>query len=68
MERFFCEVVPINITNPSQKPIQLTTELSELDQRGTYELSYAVPVQGQYELTVKLFEQHVPGSPFRVCF
>ncbi|XP_076070313.1 tripartite motif-containing protein 2-like isoform X2 [Mytilus galloprovincialis] len=33
---------------------------------GTYELSYSLSKEGTYKLEVKLYDQHVKGSPFKV--
>ena len=33
---------------------------------GTYELSYVLPFEGQYELSMKMFERPISGSPFKV--
>ena len=33
---------------------------------GTYELTYVAPVEGQYELAVKMFGAHIAGSPFKI--
>ncbi len=67
IEQFFCEVVPVTLTGvaPGGGPIELTTELSDMED-GTYELTYVAPVEGQYELAVKMFGQHIAGSPFRI--
>ena len=72
VEQFFCEIVPKSL-NPSPafkqagRPIELTTELADLED-GSYELTYALPVHGEYELAVKMFDEHIQGSPFRVSF
>jgi tripartite motif-containing protein 2/3 len=67
IEQFFCEVVPVLLSgvNPGGGPIELTTELSDMED-GTYELTYVAPVEGQYELAVKMFGQHIKGSPFKI--
>ena len=36
------------------------------NKNGTYDLVYTVPEPGMYQLDVKLFGQHIKGSPFRV--
>jgi hypothetical protein len=46
-------------------PKQLTTELTDLAD-STYELSYTLPLEGQYELSIKMFGQPIAGSPFKV--
>ena len=46
----------------SEYPFQLT-DLED----GTYELKYSLPMEGQYELSIKLFGHHISGSPFKVC-
>ena len=33
---------------------------------GTYELTYVAPVEGVYELAVKMFGSHIAGSPFKI--
>jgi hypothetical protein len=33
---------------------------------GTYELNYSVPFEGQYELSIKMFDNSISGSPFKV--
>jgi tripartite motif-containing protein 2/3 len=35
-------------------------------QNGTYELSYSLSKEGTYKLEVKLYDQHIKGSPFKV--
>ncbi len=65
MDQFLCEIVPLTLTHPSSGPIELTTELTDMCD-GTYELTYSVPVEGQFELSVKLFGDHIKGSPFKV--
>ncbi|XP_059080014.1 tripartite motif-containing protein 2-like [Tigriopus californicus] len=65
VEQFFCEIVPISINNPTNRPIQLTTEITDMGD-GTYELAYSVPVEGRFELSVKMFDQHVNKSPFQI--
>ena len=34
---------------------------------GTYELTYVAPVEGHYELAVKMFGAHIAGSPFKIA-
>ena len=68
VERFFCEIVPVSLgeTNGGGGgPIELTTELTDMED-GAYELAYSVPVKGTYELAVRLFGEHIQGSPFKV--
>lgn len=79
MDQFFCEMSFISgaptatnaagsssCSNSSPRaPIELTTELTDMED-GTYDLTYTVPVEGQYELAVKLFDSHIKGSPFKV--
>ncbi len=69
MEHFFCEAVPVKLAPSAaagaRGPIELTTELTDMED-GSYELAYTLPVRGQYELAVKLFGQHISGSPFKV--
>lgn len=67
VERFFCEIVPVSLTETVSAPIELTTELTDMKD-GTYELTYSVPATGNYELAVKLFDRHIKGSPFQVEF
>lgn len=33
---------------------------------GSYDLIYTVPKEGAYQLGIRLFDQHIKGSPFRV--
>ena len=69
MEHFFCEAVPTKLgappTGQAGRPIELTTELTDMED-GSYELTFTLPVQGQYEVAVKLFDAHISGSPFKV--
>ena len=68
MENFLCELVPLQLSHGSHSaghPFQLTTELTDLED-GTYELKYSVPIEGTYELSIKLFGHHIAGSPFKV--
>jgi len=68
VEHFFCEAYPIKLSpSPAtaNSPIELTTELTDMED-GTYELAYSLPVEGTYELAIKLFGQHVEGSPFQI--
>ena len=64
VEKFFCEIVPLTLGETSG-PVELTTELTDMED-GTYELAYSVPVKGQYEMAVRLFGEHIQGSPFKV--
>ena len=64
VENFLCELVPLQIARGRQ-PFQLTTELTDMED-GTYELKYGLPVEGQYELSIRLFGHHISGSPFKV--
>lgn len=67
VEHLFCELVPLNLVPAANgRPIELTTELTDMGQ-GSYELSYLAPVEGQYQLVVKLFDEHIAGSPFTVA-
>jgi hypothetical protein len=43
----------------------LTTELTDMDD-GTLELAYILPFEGQYELSIRMFEKQISGSPFKV--
>ncbi len=36
------------------------------NQNGTYDLIYTVPEPGVYQLDIKLFGQHIKGSPFKI--
>ena len=36
------------------------------NKNGTYDLVYAIPEPGTYQLDIKLYGQHIKGSPFRV--
>lgn len=66
VENFLCELVPLQLSNSGHHhPFQLTTELTDLED-GTYELKYGLPIEGQYELSIKLFGHHISGSPFKV--
>ena len=67
VENFLCEIVPVNITNPTggHVTVQVTTELADMED-GTYELTYNLPYEGQYELSVRLFNRDISGSPFKV--
>jgi len=67
VENFLCELVPLQIARgPGRhQPFQLTTELTDMED-GTYELKYGLPVEGQYELSIRLFGHHISGSPFKV--
>ena len=66
VENFLCELVPLHLSNKSHgHPFQLTTELTDLAD-GTYELKYCLPVEGTFELSIKLFGHHISGSPFKV--
>ena len=65
VEQFFCEIVPLALKSATKKAIELTTELTDMED-GTYELTYSVPVEGTYELAVKLFGKHISASPFVV--
>ena len=66
MENFLCELVPLQIARTGRhQPFQLTTELTDMED-GTYELKYGLPVEGQYELSIRLFGHHISGSPFKV--
>ncbi len=33
---------------------------------GTLELAYILPFEGQYELSIRMFEKQISGSPFKV--
>jgi len=67
VENFLCELVPLQLSQgASGHPFQLTTELTDLED-GTYELKYSLPMEGQYELSIKLFGHHISGSPFKVA-
>ena len=67
VENFLCELVPLQLSQgASGHPFQLTTELTDLED-GTYELKYGLPMEGHYELSIKLFGHHISGSPFKVC-
>ena len=59
------EQLKITQKSSTGKPIELTTELSDMED-GTYELTYVAPVEGQYELAVKMFGAHIAGSPFKI--
>lgn len=66
VENFLCELVPVQIaSNARGQPFQLTTELTDMED-GTYELNYSVPADGIYELSLKLFNNHISGSPFKI--
>ena len=66
VENFLCELVPLHLSNKSHgHPFQLTTELTDLAD-GTYELKYSLPVEGTFELSIKLFGHHISASPFKV--
>ena len=66
VENFLCELVPLQLSQgASGHPFQLTTELTDLED-GTYELKYGLPMEGHYELSIKLFGHHISGSPFKV--
>lgn len=65
VERFFCEIIPVKLSQSNCGPIELTTELTDMED-GSYELTYSVPVDGQYELAVRMFDEHINGSPFKV--
>ena len=68
VENFLCELVPLQLAQGSTggHPFQLTTELTDLED-GTYELKYRLPMEGHYELSIKLFGHHISASPFKVC-
>ncbi|XP_070554155.1 tripartite motif-containing protein 2-like [Ptychodera flava] len=36
------------------------------NKNGTYDLSYVTEYEGEHSLTIKLFEEHIKGSPFKV--
>ena len=58
--------MPLQIARTGRhQPFQLTTELTDMED-GTYELKYGLPVEGQYELSIRLFGHHISGSPFKV--
>ena len=70
VDQFFCEMffvtgAPTTSSSSPRAPIELTTELTDMED-GTYDLTYTVPIEGQYELAVKLFDTHIKGSPFKV--
>ena len=68
VENFLCELVPLQLSQSSHHsghPFQLTTELTDLED-GTYELKYNLPIEGQYELSIKLFGHQIANSPFKV--
>lgn len=68
VENFLCELVPLHLSNKSHgHPFQLTTEVSDFSD-GTYELKYSLPVEGTFELSIKLFGQHIANSPFKVIW
>ena len=64
VENFICELVPIQIARGG-RPFQLTTELTDMED-GTFELKYGLPVEGTYELSIRLFGHHISGSPYKV--
>ncbi|KAL5011363.1 hypothetical protein ScPMuIL_009914 [Solemya velum] len=33
---------------------------------GTYELAYIIQKEGMYKLSIKLYDQHIKGSPFKI--
>ena len=69
VENFLCELVPLQLSQSSHHtghPFQLTTELTDLED-GTYELKYNLPIEGQYELSIRLFGHQIANSPFKVC-
>jgi hypothetical protein len=60
---FFCHSTFATLEEITYEyPFQLT-DLED----GTYELKYSLPMEGQYELSIKLFGHHISGSPFKVC-
>lgn len=65
VEEFYCEIVPVSLLNRASKAIELTTELTDMED-GTFELTYTLPVEGKFELVVKMLGDHVAGSPFKV--
>lgn len=59
-------------TNPTCSPQVFTPDGSIVDgeivdhKNGTYEFVYTVPKEGHFSLALRLYDQHIKGSPFKL--
>lgn len=52
----------VSVKSPSEKA---TTDVKD-NEDGSYTVDYKAPTPGEYEIVVEFYENHIPGSPFRL--
>uniref|UniRef100_T1JNP3 RING-type domain-containing protein n=1 Tax=Strigamia maritima TaxID=126957 RepID=T1JNP3_STRMM len=66
-----CDLVKVGHSQITAEIVSITSPIcytaKVIDHRnGSYDLTYTIPKEGLYQLSIRLFDQHVKGSPFRI--